>query len=219
MSPSLFSPKPKEPGLFQILEQTIEVHGLRAFHTLSQMELENGVPDPNIVPELKEFLSRSKNDVEYFLLFVRNTFTVSRLCNLRINFQEILDGLTKGMGFAFSWSITQRDIRIALKGSEKDHISLHRPLVLLVNILIAWLLEILSLARSHHALTPLDSQRLLTLTNGLGRFSEGFRLGVYRKELLIKFIQSIKILKKREGTYLRVDPPFFHWLEKQIKNA
>ncbi|NBT57816.1 hypothetical protein EBT16_03430 [bacterium] len=217
MSPAVTTGGIKPPNFLQILDEVILVHGVREFRRLTQKEMELGVSDPAIIPELPEFWDRTKHDIDHTLRALTGSLSEGTQRSLSSNLKHLRDSLLKGVGFVFSWSITQRDIRFSAGKAMMNEVYLHRPMVVGVNILLGWFMEMLTLAGAHPSLSASDSTKILLFKTFILQFSEGFKQGVYRKELLIKFIQSIKLSKRRRDVHLRVDSRFLHWLETEIQ--
>lgn len=181
----------RSPSLIEILQKTIEIHGMREFNRLTQTEMLQGVPDPTIIPELGEFWCRARADFDYLSLF----FT--EIVGHPLMVPELFP---KSSGFLFSWLISQQDLQFFPRNSKDNSIYVHRPLVIAVTILMSWFKEILDLAESNAELTPSNRRKIRFLKWTLNHFMDGFQSGVYRKDLLIKFFKSLKNQLERELT-------------------
>jgi len=219
MESSLSTHKVKIPTLLEILERTIETHGSREFNQITKTEMTRGVPDPTIIPNLAEFWDRTTADLDHLGLTLRRTITPKILMRPLDFLKAATDFLPMGFGFLFSWTVPQKDIRFSSRKTETDAIFIHRPLVIALTILIAWLIQMLDLTGAHPQLSESDQKRLRLMKQGLNHFRNGFESGVYRKELLLKFLQTIRVFKSRQDLTLKVDPQLFHWLEIQLKNS
>jgi hypothetical protein len=218
MDSFLTTPKAKPPQLLEILERTIETHGMREFTLLTQKEMARGVPDPTVIPSLEEFWDRAKADLYQFSGLLKRRVIPPLFTHPLETLKRTTALFTAGTGFIFSWSVPQKDIRFSPRKAETGAIFIHRPLVVALSIFISWLIKMLELTESHPSLSLSDKNRLKLMNQVLNNFKEGFELGVYRKELLLKFFQSIRILGRRQDVLLKLDPQLFQWLESQIKN-
>ncbi|MFM8268966.1 MAG: hypothetical protein ACKN9V_02165 [Pseudomonadota bacterium] len=179
-------------NLFKVLEKMVEIHGVRVFTQLTQTEMAQGLPDPTIVPSLPEFWDRSRMDLDYFSLFLKKNLGSIEIFSPLETLKIISELLAKGMGFISSLIVPQQDIRLPPRHLGADTVYIHRPGVILISLLIQWIKEMLILAESHPDLSQLDKRAIIQMRWALNHFGNGFQSGVYRKELVIKFIQSIR---------------------------
>ncbi|NBX76500.1 MAG: hypothetical protein EBQ92_08090 [Proteobacteria bacterium] len=198
---------------------TIQAHGTREFNNLTQKEMTRGTPDPAVIPSPQEFWSRTKADFDHLGLFLKRRLSPLRLPNPLTTLKSATAFFAAGAGFIFSWSVPQKDIRFSSRNREAEAIFIHRPLVVALSIFISWLIQMLILTESHPSLSSTDRDRLKLMKGVLLDFRSGFDRGIYRKELLLKLFQSLRVIKKREDIFLKVDASLLNWLESQIKNS
>jgi hypothetical protein len=194
---------------FKTLEETIKTQGMQELSRLAQLTVSQQGSDPEIIPSLGEFWGRLRVDFDQFLFLLGNLKYPQLI-------KSVLRGIPKGAGFFFSFPIPHTDFRFSGKGSGNGAVFFHRPLILWTRLFISWLERMLSLSSLNPQLSIEDKNRLVSLSNTLKYFGEGFDLGVYRKELILKLLRASR-LRKRHGTIeFNLEPHFFSWLEGQV---
>jgi hypothetical protein len=184
-----------QPAWFKTLEETIKTQGMQELSRLAQLTVSQQGSDPEIIPSLGEFWGRLRVDFDQFLFLLGNLKYPQLI-------KSVLRGIPKGAGFFFSFPIPHTDFRFSGKGSGNGAVFFHRPLI--------------SLSSLNPQLSIEDKNRLVSLSNTLKYFGEGFDLGVYRKELILKLLRASR-LRKRHGTIeFNLEPHFFSWLEGQV---
>jgi len=201
-----FFKKSPDLSLLQLLERTIQVHGPRVWQQISLEEIKKGEPDSEIIPQFREFLDRMLTD---WLRFKSQ--------NPRQMLPFIKQLLPLSAGFSFSWLLPISDICFRNRLNSNQIIYLHRPMILLARILVLWLQQMFRLAQEHSGIGKKDHERMLQINRILEQFEQGFRSGVYRKDLTVKFLRAARLLKKHPEITFPMDPSLMHWLETQIK--
>lgn len=212
MSPSIvmtqlnFFKKSPEPSLLELLELTIQTHGPRVWQQISLEEIKKGEPDSEIIPQFREFLDRIFSD---WLRFK------SQKPSQMIPLMKQL--LPLSAGFSFSWLLPISDICFRNRFNSNQIIYFHRPMILLTRIWILWLQQILRLVQEQRGIRKKDSERILQINRILDQFEQGFRSGIYRKDLAVKFLRAARIIKKHPEITFPMEPSLMQWLETQIK--
>lgn len=201
-----FFKKSPDPSLLKLLELTIQTHGPRVWQQISLEEIKKGEPDSEIIPQFREFLDRLLAD--WFRLKSQNPRQMIPL---------IKQLLPLSAGFSFSWLLPISDICFRNRLNKHQIIYLHRPMILLTRILVLWLQHMLRLVQEQQGIRKKDHERILQINQILEQFEQGFRSGIYRKDLTVKFLRAARIIKKHPEITFPMEPSLMHWLETQIK--
>lgn len=195
---------------FKKLEETIKTQGIQEFTRLAQITAAQPGSDPEIIPSLGEFWGRLRVDFEQFFF---------RLGNMKspLLIRSILRGIPRSAGFFFSFPLPHTDFRFSTKQSTKRAVFFHRPIVLWARLFLSWLEQMFFLTSQNTSLSADEQKQLALFSIYLKYFGEGFDSGVYRKELLIKFLRATKLRKKQGAIEFRLEPNFFSWLESQVE--
>jgi hypothetical protein len=208
----------KSTRLLFVLERTIQINGWKEFSRIAQNSLKNPISDPEIVPSIQEFLNRSKTDFLDLKVQLKKLVHKPGLVASPTILQTFLSGISLSSGFFWAFILSHKDLRLYTSNRKTNAIFLHRPLVIGTDILLEWLMSMLELAKLESDLAFPDRRNIERLSFQLVEFKKGLNLGQYRKDLLIKFLLSTKVVKSRKNVSLQVDPEFFSWLNYAISS-
>jgi len=180
------------------LERTIQIHGPREWHKISETVLASSGSDPETIPSLSEFKSRAHTDL------------------LKIKQYSARWNPGSALGFLMSFPIPQFDIEFQQRGTREKSLFFHKPFVALGLISTRWWIRMLELTleQSHPSLR--ESRNLNRLLGFLREFELGFSNGVYRKDLAIKFFLALRKQNQFFKLRLEVTPQLLRWLSLQM---
>ena len=206
---TFLKPSTRRSSVTSIIQKTIDEVGMQEWARLTQSQLRSPSSDPNLIPSREELLSRTKTDFDQFIFSLQNLLK-------KTSPADIVNLLSQAIGLAFSFCLPQIDLVFKPKGDLSRELFFHRPLVVYFQIVLQWWKSILSKVERHPDLTLGEKQQIQALTHTVQAFEKGSGAGIYRKDLLIKTLQSFSIIKKRGTFQLRVEPVFFKWLEDNL---
>lgn len=206
----------KSTRFITVLESTIQNNGWNEFVRLTRESVHHPSSDPEIIPSLSEFWNRTKNDVLDLKIQLKKWVHKPGLVPGPQVSQAVLNGISISSGFCWALVLSHKDLKLFTSNQKKNAIFLHRPLVLGSNVILNWMLSMLEQTKNHPDLHPSEKQKIDWLEGQIHQFKKGVSLGNYRKDLLIKFLRSTKLVRSRRNVDLKVDPEFFSWLNYAI---
>jgi len=202
--------------LMSILEKTIQTRGRTEFIRLAQTCLDEPISDPEIIPSLSEFWNRTKAEALEFRARARKLIHRPGLVPNPELSQFALNAAFLSSGLIYGLILSQKDLKLFPSKQKMNAIFFHRPLVMGSELILNWSLSMLEHTQNHPEINEDDRQKIKWMSTQLHQFRKGLALGQYRKDLLIKFLRSARIVKSRKNVDLQVDPEFFSWLNYAI---
>jgi len=180
------------------LERAIQVFGNREWQRITSEVLAEPSPDPLLIPSLTEFKTRAWGE------FIRIKHSIP-LWNLK--------SLT---GFLFSLPIPHWDLEFRQRGNQEKSLFFHKPLVASGFIAVRWWKSMIEKALDQREISDSEKKLLKTLLGFLIGFETGFSQGVYRKDLVIKFLLSLSKNKRLKQLTVEISPQLLHWFSLQV---
>lgn len=179
------------------LEQTIQAFGAREWHRISKEVLASKSSDPLLIPSLPEFRKRFQGEIS----------------KLRHSLPQW--SIQSFAGFLCSLPVPHWDLEFRQRGAHHKSLFFHRPFVASGFIALRWWKCILEKALAQKEISSTEVKYLSRLLSFLNDFELGFSKGVYRKDLLIKFVLAIRKKKHLSKWVVDVSPQLLHWFSLQ----
>lgn len=176
------------------------------------------VADPEVIPSLNEFWTRTQNDYRGLMNWIKKSVHSPGLVRTQLWWRDLSKVPALTSGFLWSWGLSHSDLKLFTRGNRLGAIFLHRPMVLGSDIALNWALSLLEKTSQTQSLSDSDRKMVEWLCRQLIHFKKGMTYGNYRKDLVIKFLRSSRIVKSRRNQELQVDPEFFSWLNYAISS-
>lgn len=196
-------------SLASMIERTIDEVGMNEWARITQSLMRQPFSDPNLIPSQEEFLSRALSDW--------NTLIHSLKAFLKKPYlMDIASLIPQGLGLSCSFFLPHFDLILSPKQDKSRELFFHRPILVYFQIILQWWQSILAKVIEYPEISKEDRDRIARVLKSFQDFEKGLSAGTYRKDLVIKALQSFSILKKRGSLRLKVDSSFFCWLEENL---